>query len=63
MLNRVKKPTHVQVPALVMEATEIMGVHPNTVTMDQARAACEDGPITQDQYDALVDYIEARDAN
>jgi hypothetical protein len=49
------------VPQLVLEATHILNVHPYKVTSDQARAACEDGSITQDQYDALYDFIEARD--
>jgi hypothetical protein len=63
MLRKVKPAKHVEIPALVMEATEIMQVHPNRVTDDQARAACEEGTISQDQYDALMDFIEARSAN
>jgi hypothetical protein len=63
MLNRVKKPTHVQVPALVMEATEIMQVHPNTVTTDQAFKACEEGTITFEQYEALSSFIDTRTAH
>ena len=63
MLKRVKPAKHVEIPVLVMEATEIMQAHPNTVTSDQATQACEEGTISQDQYDALMDFIDARQAN
>lgn len=62
MLHR-PAPGQVTIPELVMEATNIIGAHPYKVTAEQATAACEEGTISQAQYDALYDYIEARRAN